>query len=86
MAGQGRFRVQSAAAGTNISEPFGEDLFFRLLITNQDTTEAAEVIVNGESDNIAPGEQVEYFGESTLFRVENMAAGGTGVLIVRAFT
>lgn len=86
MAGQGLFRVQTVSAGNVIAEPFGDSLFYRVLVTNQDTSNDCEIELNGVTDNIAAGEQIEYVGESTLFKVDNIVAPAVGSLVVRVFT
>lgn len=86
MAGQGLFKVQTVSAGNVIANPFGDSLFFRVLVTNQDASNDCEIELNGVTDNIAPGEQIEYVGESTLFKVDNIVAPTAGTLVVRVFT
>ena len=82
--GKGLFKIQGIAAADFIATPFGNNEFSRLLVTNQGSEEA-EIVINGESDNLAGNEQVEYIGESTLFVVDSATASADGLLIIRAF-
>lgn len=86
MAGSGLFKVQGVNAGLSIANPFGTQIFSRLLVTNQDTVNTAEIVINGESDNLAPGEQVEYYGDSVTFVVNSATAGAGDDLVIRAFS
>ncbi|QNR22964.1 hypothetical protein [Croceimicrobium hydrocarbonivorans] len=88
MAGKGLFKVLVVPAGGNPINPFNNQVFSRIVVTNQDPGDSAKITINGQEDDILPGEQMDYWSQNSglAMVVQSISAGLNDNFIIRAFT